>query len=449
MWVCSATVEEDQPCGRRNFDSDVQCIACGAPQPGEGRADSGFNLLATHGEYRGQRFTLKAGINLVGRTEGDILLGDDQRVSRRHCTIEVPAGDVVLTDMGSTNGSFVGDDPAEAEMPVPLAAGDVLRLGGGTYVLEVAELGRTTSAAKDEDAGGATDTAGRVLSSAQQAGAQLLAGAQTAVELGRDKAQEYAPHVRAAAEKTRERAQAGAEQMRLATRTGIRPLFIVLFSVALLVICMILPLILAMPMLLVVNERHDEETQTSEAGLSQYTHIYGGAEYVATYIPLHMTDEIGLPALAATIIAGPIVMTGAGLQLAGSGFDENGMSGTASASLSLQDSSSWMWFMLGLFVLLVIADLLIGDQWAMQKLLAGLCLSWLIYAGILGTIAALALAGLTASMAQEGIRLYPSFSGVFEAPVRIALLGGVYWVASLLWRRMLRKPQPKAPGADD
>jgi len=450
MWICSARPEGGEQCGQRNFDTDEYCIKCGEPRPSGSRPASGFTLAGTRGSYADQRFPLLPGTNLVGRTEGDIMLGDDQQVSRRHCTLQVPSQDVMLTDLGSTNGTHIGDREVEPEALVPLAPGDLLRIGGSTFRLEgPASVTEARTEPPDDAAGDSGDAAEQALATTQQAGAQVLAGAQSAVQLGREKAQEYAPHIRAAAEKAREHARAGAEQVRLATRTGIRPLFVLLFAVGLLVICMVLPLILSMPMLLVVNTRTDTEEQTADTGLSQYVHNYSGTEHVAVFSPLQMTDEIGLPAVAATVVAGPIVMTGAGLKLAGHGFDENGTRGFASASLSLQSNSMWMWFLLGLVIVLIIADLLLGDQWAMQKLLAGLVLTWLAYAGILGTLAAFALTGVIRGMAEGGVQLFPSFSGVFEAPMRIALLGGAYWLASILWRRLARRrPQLEAAEAE-
>jgi len=71
---------------------------------------------------------LRTGTNQVGvrtsKTEPDInLAGSDTFgvVSRRHCTIEVCAGLLTITDLGSLNGTQVGErkigpDPVEIQV---------------------------------------------------------------------------------------------------------------------------------------------------------------------------------------------------------------------------------------------------------------------------------------------------------------------------------------------
>ena len=51
---------------------------------------------------------------------------DDQSVSRRHCTLEAVDGGVRVTDLGSANGTFVNEQPADSTTAHP---GDVIRLG--------------------------------------------------------------------------------------------------------------------------------------------------------------------------------------------------------------------------------------------------------------------------------------------------------------------------------
>jgi HD-GYP domain-containing protein (c-di-GMP phosphodiesterase class II) len=55
---------------------------------------------------------------------------DDESVSRKHCTLEVAAGDdgrrVTVTDLGSVNGTFVNEEPAQRATAGP---GDTIRIG--------------------------------------------------------------------------------------------------------------------------------------------------------------------------------------------------------------------------------------------------------------------------------------------------------------------------------
>jgi len=79
-----------------------------------------------------RRVAVAAGQRLViGRSsECDVQL-DDQSVSRRHCAVEAAGEALVVTDLGSANGTFVnGEVMREARM----RAGDTLRLGELTFV---------------------------------------------------------------------------------------------------------------------------------------------------------------------------------------------------------------------------------------------------------------------------------------------------------------------------
>ncbi|MCA9945288.1 MAG: FHA domain-containing protein, partial [Anaerolineales bacterium] len=59
-----------------------------------------------------------------------LTLGDD-RTSRTHATIQRIGHQYFITDMGSTNGTFLNDDPncLAPNMRWPLAHGDHIRLG--------------------------------------------------------------------------------------------------------------------------------------------------------------------------------------------------------------------------------------------------------------------------------------------------------------------------------
>jgi pSer/pThr/pTyr-binding forkhead associated (FHA) protein len=70
--------------------------------------------------------------------EGDSVIGRDPRcqvrldhsgVSRRHAQIRIGKGSgrPMLSDLGSTNGTFVRGERVEA--PMPLADGDVIKVG--------------------------------------------------------------------------------------------------------------------------------------------------------------------------------------------------------------------------------------------------------------------------------------------------------------------------------
>jgi hypothetical protein len=98
-----------------------------APMPA---AAAELSLVGIAGPYLGQRFALRKGENTIGRADGDIVLGDDKQVSRKHCTVVWADDGLVIRDLGSTNGIFVnGQKVAESTV----GPGDMLAIGGSTF----------------------------------------------------------------------------------------------------------------------------------------------------------------------------------------------------------------------------------------------------------------------------------------------------------------------------
>ena len=65
-------------------------------------------LIITEGQGRGTDFRLIQGENRIGRNSGNDVVINRQQVSGSHCRISVDtAGNVVLEDLQSTNGTFV------------------------------------------------------------------------------------------------------------------------------------------------------------------------------------------------------------------------------------------------------------------------------------------------------------------------------------------------------
>ena len=75
----------------------------------------------------GRRHVLKHRQTIGRGPDNDIILQSDI-VSRQHASIERKGVDLVVTDLGSTNGTFVNDDPARLGR-VRLQCGDRLRIG--------------------------------------------------------------------------------------------------------------------------------------------------------------------------------------------------------------------------------------------------------------------------------------------------------------------------------
>jgi pSer/pThr/pTyr-binding forkhead associated (FHA) protein len=78
--------------------------------------------------FQNQRdFELVAGVTIVGRGDGCQLILDDPLVSRRHACFVVDAREIVVKDLGSTNGVLVNGTRVE-EMQV-LVPGDQITIG--------------------------------------------------------------------------------------------------------------------------------------------------------------------------------------------------------------------------------------------------------------------------------------------------------------------------------
>ncbi len=82
----------------------------------------------------------------IGRSPTNNIFVRDKNVSRVHCQIVVSNGAVTLTDLQSTNGTFVNN---ERTTECPLKVNDLIRVG--TTLLELEEI--------DEQGRTITDTA--------------------------------------------------------------------------------------------------------------------------------------------------------------------------------------------------------------------------------------------------------------------------------------------------
>ncbi len=67
------------------------------------------DLLVIDGPSRGARVRVQGGAAKVGSADGSSLRLADRAVSRLHCELEVKADTIALRDLGSTNGTFVGE----------------------------------------------------------------------------------------------------------------------------------------------------------------------------------------------------------------------------------------------------------------------------------------------------------------------------------------------------
>ncbi len=128
---------------RRNTPGKAAPVAAEGPVPaGEApraprRTRSGTGptrLVVTEGPLRGTTLPLGSSAVLVGRAPSCTLVLDDDYSSSRHARI-FPQGDQwFVEDLGSTNGTFIGEQ--RVEQPTPVATGTPIRVGQSLLELQ-------------------------------------------------------------------------------------------------------------------------------------------------------------------------------------------------------------------------------------------------------------------------------------------------------------------------
>jgi pSer/pThr/pTyr-binding forkhead associated (FHA) protein len=84
-------------------------------------------LIIQSGKLQGKRLVLPAKEMTVGRDEKCDLRIGSELVSRKHCTLKSTPEGIVVTDLGSQNGTHINDVPISG--PTLLREGDILRIG--------------------------------------------------------------------------------------------------------------------------------------------------------------------------------------------------------------------------------------------------------------------------------------------------------------------------------
>lgn len=103
-------------------------------------------LVGLSGKHAGKLFRIKPGESLLGRTSRALVALDEKAVSHQHARLTLTIAGCILTDLGSTNGTYVNDERVSGE--VELHAGDVIRLGTSTlgYLTDAEDEGQHTRA---------------------------------------------------------------------------------------------------------------------------------------------------------------------------------------------------------------------------------------------------------------------------------------------------------------
>jgi hypothetical protein len=88
-------------------------------------------LVAMDGAQKGEDFRLREGKNVLGSAEGSEVTLRDQSISSKHASISYRDGKFVITDLDSTNGTFLNGE-AESVARVELKDNDSIRVGETT-----------------------------------------------------------------------------------------------------------------------------------------------------------------------------------------------------------------------------------------------------------------------------------------------------------------------------
>jgi phage tail-like protein len=91
--------------------------------------------LAIEGPQGRQVFTLRLGKTTVGRQEGNDLQLDDQRVSRQHALIQCAESGCQITDLDSSNGTYVDGEKLIPNIASALIPGSAVKIGSFTLKL--------------------------------------------------------------------------------------------------------------------------------------------------------------------------------------------------------------------------------------------------------------------------------------------------------------------------
>ena len=79
--------------------------------------------------FNDRSLEVKSEKTTVGRLDDNQFQLAEPSISSHHCEIWTKGDDIVIKDLGSTNGSFVNEKPVEANKEAALRPGQVLRLG--------------------------------------------------------------------------------------------------------------------------------------------------------------------------------------------------------------------------------------------------------------------------------------------------------------------------------
>lgn len=122
------------PMGQPPFNNQ-QTIMDPSSQPFGGTANSGFKLglVTLDGSAAGKKLALDRELDAGREPTNGIDLSSDLKASRRHAHLSPRGTSVLVTDMNSTNGTFINEQRISNQEAKP---GDIIRIGSTSFRVE-------------------------------------------------------------------------------------------------------------------------------------------------------------------------------------------------------------------------------------------------------------------------------------------------------------------------
>src|SRR5262249_2931712 len=99
-------------------------------------------LKVISGELSGAAYTVGSGCLKIGRAEGNDVQLPDGSVSSRHCEVSLDAyGNLLVRDLGSTNGTFI--EGLQVREPALVSSGQRVRFGNLELMFEGEAVAQT------------------------------------------------------------------------------------------------------------------------------------------------------------------------------------------------------------------------------------------------------------------------------------------------------------------
>ena len=117
------------------------------PRGEAGRSASRGGEVSFRLKWMNSRVTLEEGEHVIGRDPDAEIFLNSAGVSRRHARIGISAGRATIEDLGSKNGTFVGDQRVEGSRS--LGDGDIIGVGSVKLTLRIFQTPSSTKTERE------------------------------------------------------------------------------------------------------------------------------------------------------------------------------------------------------------------------------------------------------------------------------------------------------------